>query len=135
MRPFPPLHDIHAVHAYVHTSPFRVDQLSCTIPYQHHKVHPSCGDAISFGITLEQGHIVQCCFSATGCLLSQLAAATIAAHMTALSVHDARQSTLHTIFGPYALLDTLGPTRLWCVQTPFETVQELIATIPHDPTP
>lgn len=85
--------------------------------------NPSCGDAVSFDISIRDGIITDIRFQGVGCVLS-LAAASMLAELV---LHKKCEEV--KLFQKEIMLDLLGiplgPTRVRCALLPLETLQRI----------
>ena len=125
-------HNAHPDYKYVMDSP----------THSHEGVNPSCGDAITLSLRVEDGHIAECAFTGSGCAVSQASTDIMADLVTDETVDEALRLTdlfLKMIRGEAddAELEDLGeaaelkgialmPARVKCAELGWRTLSTIL---------
>ena len=125
-------HNAHPDYKYVMDSP----------THSHEGVNPSCGDAITLSLRVEDGRIAECAFTGSGCAVSQASTDIMADLVTDETVDEALRLTdlfLKMIRGEAddAELEDLGeaaelkgialmPARVKCAELGWRTLSTIL---------
>jgi len=86
--------------------------------------NPSCGDTLTFSVTITNGKIERVSFEGSGCALSMAGASLLAEHIHDMGVSNVTGLTSSDMI---ALLGVeVGPARTKCALLPLETVQKAL---------
>lgn len=92
--------------------------------YSSKHYNPSCGDAISFEILVQDGIVADVAFDGYGCVISQATASILGEYIKGKTMHDVAAITAEQIQELIGL--QLGPLRLRCALLPLQALHALV---------
>lgn len=86
--------------------------------------NPSCGDAVSLQVIIQNDIIIQAKFEAKGCVISVAATSLLLDGLVGLSCVDAQKISADDLKKMIGI--PLGPTRLRCALLPLDALQNIL---------
>lgn len=97
----------------------------------HQETNPACGDEITIGFNMQDGHVQNIYWDGTGCAISQAAMSMLAEQLADISLKDAENISTKEI---YALLGVpISPRRVKCAILCLHTLKNAIRKFKGEP--